>query len=103
MPLPFHHTWLPFIYLYGLGGILFLLGIIITRRAGALDLSRPKHRMWMVILIFGFIWYFSIHGLLNLAALDYIKPRTVLIVLALMAGGFLIYLRSVLAKLRKGA
>jgi len=74
--LPFQHTWLPFIYLYGLGGILFLLGIIITRRAGALDLSKPKHRMWMVILIFGFFWYFSIHGLLNLAALDIIHPRT---------------------------
>jgi hypothetical protein len=100
--LPFQHTWLPFIYLYGLGGILFLLGIIITRRAGALDLSKPKHRMWMVILIFGFFWYFSIHGLLNLAALDIIHPRTVLIILAIIAGIFLIYLRSILAKLRKG-
>ncbi len=101
--LPFEHAWLPFIYLYGLGGILFLLGILITRRANALDLSRPKHRMWMVILVFGYIWYFSIHGLLNLAAMDYIQPRTALLILIVIAGSFGIYLKVVLAKLRKGA
>lgn len=101
--LPFEHSWLPFIYLYGLGGILFILGIIITHRATALDLSRPKHRMWMVILIFGFVWYFSIHGLLNLAAMNYIQPRTVLLILILIAAVFSVYLRIVLKKLRKGA
>ena len=25
--LTFHHTWLPFIYLYGVGGIAFLIGM----------------------------------------------------------------------------
>ncbi|MFQ6604950.1 MAG: hypothetical protein ACE5D8_05270 [Fidelibacterota bacterium] len=101
--LPFEHSWLPFIYLYGLGGILFLLGIYITSRAGALDMKRPKHRIWMAILFFGYIWYFSIHGLLNLAAMDYIKPATIFIFLTILAIGFLIYLRFMLLRLRKEA
>ncbi len=101
--IPFEHAWLPFIYLYGLGGILFLLGIYITKKAGALDLNRPKHRIWLVILFFGFLWYFAIHGLLNLAALDIIKPITVLLVLLAMSVGFLVYLRIIMARMRREA
>lgn len=82
--LPFTHSWLPFLYLYGLGGLLFLAGIIITLRSGSLNLKWPQHKKWLVILIFGFIWYFAIHGLLNLAALDIIRPIMVLIWLAVL-------------------
>ncbi len=101
--LTFEHAWLPFIYLYGLGGILFVLGIIITRKAGSLDLTRPSHRMWMSILIFGYFWYFTIHLLFNLAAMDYMAVHTVLIILAIFGAAFLIFLRSELVKLRRGA
>ncbi len=80
--LPFEHTWLPFIYLYSLGGLLFLIGIWIIFRAKSIDLRRSHHRRWLFILIFGYIWYFSIHALLNLAALDVIRPVVVLYGLA---------------------
>ncbi len=91
--LPFSHTWLPFVYLYGLGGILFLIGIWVVFRAKSIDLKRSHHRRWLFILVFGFIWYFSIHGLMNLAALDVIRPMFVAIGLAIELVAFLIGIR----------
>jgi hypothetical protein len=66
---PFSHTWLPYIYLYGFGAIFFILGIIITKRAGAMDLKKKKHRFWFKILIFGFVYYMALHFFLTIAAL----------------------------------
>ena len=66
----FYHSWLPFIYLYGVGGIFFVLGLIIIRRSGSLELSKPKHQRWLKILYFGFIWYMLIHGALTYFALQ---------------------------------
>ena len=65
----FFDSWLPFIYLYGGGGIFFLIGIIITKKAGALDLTKKKHRYWFKILLFGFFWFMAIHLALIIAAL----------------------------------
>jgi len=65
----FFNTWLPFIYLYGAGGIFFLIGIIITKKAGAMDLKKKKHRYWFRLLIFGFFWSMAIHFVLIIAAL----------------------------------
>ncbi len=66
---PFSHTWLPFIYLYGVGGIFFIIGIIITKKSKAMDLSNKKHRYWFKILIFGFVYYMALHFFLTIAAL----------------------------------
>jgi hypothetical protein len=64
--LPFDRTWLPYIYLYGVGGILFLVGIIIILRYKAINLKFRRHRKWMFVLISGFIWYALIHAVLIL-------------------------------------
>ncbi|HEX7357887.1 MAG TPA: hypothetical protein VF270_09285 [Ignavibacteriaceae bacterium] len=66
---PFSHTWLPYIYLYAAGGIFFVAGLIITKRSGAMDLSKKKHRFWFKILIFGFFYYMALHFFLTIAAL----------------------------------
>jgi len=66
---PFSHTWLPFIYLYGVGGIFFVIGIIITKKSGAMNLNSKKHRFWFKILLFGFIYYMALHFFLTIAAL----------------------------------
>ena len=83
----FSHSWLPFIYLYGFGGLLFVFGIIITLKAGSFDLRRHTHKKWMWVLIFGFVWYASMHVLLTLAALDtisvYVVPITLLILVVI--------------------
>lgn len=86
----FSHSWLPFIYLYGLGGILFIAGIVITLKAGSFDLKRPSHKKWMWILIFGFIWYFTMHALMTWAALGTISPYVVLYILLALVGVFIV-------------
>lgn len=66
----FTHSWLPFIYLYGIGGLFFMLGMVIIRKSGALDLGKPSHRRWWKILYFGFFWFAAIHAVLTLLALS---------------------------------
>ena len=41
--LTFYHTWLPFIYLYGVGGIAFLIGMYLITRTRALSLDKIHH------------------------------------------------------------
>ncbi|MEE8437772.1 MAG: hypothetical protein V3S22_05480 [Candidatus Neomarinimicrobiota bacterium] len=67
----YSHTWWPFLYLYGLGGLLFLAGIIITIKSGSFNLKRPSHQKWFWVLVFGYVWYFAMHGTMTLAALGY--------------------------------
>ena len=66
----FSHSWLPFMYQYGLGGLLFIAGIIITIRSGSLNLNKTSHWRWFWTLIFGLAWYMSLHASLTLAALE---------------------------------
>jgi len=67
--LSFYQIWLPYIYLYGAGGILFLTGVGLVIRHRALDLNRQRHRKWFNILFIGFIWYALIHAVIILAAI----------------------------------
>ena len=67
--LPFENTWLPFFYLYGVGGIFLLTGMIIIRKTGAINFSKKRHVYWYKVMIFGFIYFVILHALLILAAL----------------------------------
>tara|TARA_B100000686_G_scaffold40992_1_gene42364 strand:+ start:55816 stop:56211 length:396 start_codon:yes stop_codon:yes gene_type:complete len=62
MILEFSRTWLPYIYLYSVGGFIFFTGMVIVLRSGSLKKQNPKHRFWYHILIFGFFYYLFIHG-----------------------------------------
>ena len=93
----FTHTWLPFIYLYGLGGILFIAGIIITIKSGSFDLNRKAHKKWMWVIGCGFVWYIMMHALMTWADLDNSSAYTVPIVLL----GMVVVLIIVTLKLRK--
>ena len=68
--LTFYHTWLPFIYLYGVGGIAFLIGMFLIIRNKALILGKIHHKKWLVVLVFGFVYYAFIHGTFILMALN---------------------------------
>ena len=59
--LDFSRTWLPFIYLYGVGGIAFSVGIYLITKTKALNIYRNDHLLWLAILLFGFFYYASIH------------------------------------------
>lgn len=65
----FFQTWLPFIYLYGVGGILFLIGLIVIRKSGAINLKLKRHRYWYRVLIFGYLYFVAMHAFLTIAAL----------------------------------
>ena len=69
MDIPFDRAWLPYIYLYGVGGLFFLGGLWLTLRSRSLDRTRPGHRIWTWILIGGFAWFLVLHGGGILAAL----------------------------------
>ena len=73
--MPFSHAWLPYIYLYGVGGMLFLIGVIITVKSGSLDLKRSSHRTWFQVLFFGMVWFMVMHALWNLAALEVLSLK----------------------------
>jgi len=73
----FSHSWLPYIYQYGLGALVFAIGLWITLRSGSFTPSLPRHRKWLVVLLLGFVWYLVLHGALTLAALGH--ERTALI------------------------
>ncbi len=74
--MPFSHAWLPYIYLYGIGGLLFTIGLIVTIKSGSLDLKRQHHRNWLLILLYGFIYFMVMHALWNLAALEILSLKT---------------------------
>ena len=65
----FFQTWLPFIYLYGVGGIFFFSGMYIVIKSGALNLKKRKHRFWLKILLGGFFFFMFMHAFLIIAAL----------------------------------
>jgi hypothetical protein len=67
--LDFSRTWLPYIYLYGAGGAIFIIGMIIILRARSLKQERVRHNSWMHILIFGLLYYMGIHGFFTFLAL----------------------------------
>ena len=68
--LTFYHTWLPFIYLYGVGGISFLIGMYLIIKTGALGVRKIHHKKWLFVLVFGFFYYAAIHGTFILLALN---------------------------------
>ena len=65
----FEQTWLPYLYLYVVGGLFFLIGMITIKKTGGIDLTKKRHRYWWKVLIFGFFYFVIIHAALTLAAL----------------------------------
>tara|TARA_B100001250_G_scaffold403969_1_gene419206 strand:+ start:1859 stop:2071 length:213 start_codon:yes stop_codon:yes gene_type:complete len=69
MTLTFFNTWLPFIYLYGVGGLAFLIGMYLIIKTRSLNQEKVHHKKWLFVLIAGFFYYASIHGFFILMAL----------------------------------
>ena len=63
------HTWLPLLYLYGVGGLFFWTGMILIRKSKAIDLNKKRHRFWYKVLIFGFFYFVAFHVLTTIVAL----------------------------------
>jgi zinc transporter ZupT len=65
----FFNTWLPFIYLYVGGGIFFVAGMILIRKAKSIDMRLKQDQFWWKALIFGYFYFALIHAFLIFAAL----------------------------------
>ena len=87
----FSHSWLPFMYLYGLGGLLFISGILITIKSGSLNLDSISHLRWLWTLIFGLVWYMSIHASLTLAALGFVNFAFIIMGTVILISSFVTY------------
>lgn len=70
----FERVWLPYIYLYGAGAILFVGGLVMVLRSEAFQRGRRADRRWLGILIFGFLLYAGLHLAGTLAALHLSGP-----------------------------
>ena len=65
----FANTWLPFIYLYGVVGIAFVFGMLLILRTMALEVSFERHKKWLWVLIYGFLFYAGLHATFILLAI----------------------------------
>ncbi|MFZ1519028.1 MAG: hypothetical protein WAU11_09650 [Ignavibacteriaceae bacterium] len=65
----FFNTWLPFFYLYGVGGIFFFSGMYIIIKSGSLNKERKQHRFWIKVLYGGYFFFLSLHAFMIVAAL----------------------------------
>ena len=54
-------AWTSFWYNYGVGGLIFLIGLIITFRQGVSGVSTPARRRNLAMLLGGFAFYFLFH------------------------------------------
>ncbi|MDD3557481.1 MAG: hypothetical protein PHW27_02820 [Melioribacteraceae bacterium] len=66
----FFNVWLPFIYLYGVGGIFFTIGMYLAKKTGGYDPKKPKHRYWYKVLFYGFFYFMALHLFFILLALS---------------------------------
>lgn len=66
--------WWPYLYQYGVGVVVFGLGLLLILRTGACVPARREDRFWLGVLIGGFLWYAGIHLAWYLAAL-YVLPN----------------------------
>jgi len=55
--------WTSYLYMYGLGLVVFVMGLTLIRKTGALVPGRGKDTMWWRILIGGYLLFFTLHGL----------------------------------------
>ncbi|MBC8405890.1 MAG: hypothetical protein HQ519_05800 [Planctomycetes bacterium] len=70
MELEFERVWLPYLYLYGVGGLIFFTGLIMVLKSPAYSHKRLKDRKWLGTLLFGYFWYAGMHGVGILAAIS---------------------------------
>ena len=66
--------WWPYLYQYGVGGAIFIVGLIIILKTGACRLSRKQDRFWFTVLVLGFFWYAGGHFLWYEAAIHFPPP-----------------------------
>jgi len=70
----FARVWEPYLYLYGVGGAIFIISMLVVLRSGATRIGPAKDRRWVWVLLGGFLWFSCLHGGTTLAALGSEAP-----------------------------
>jgi hypothetical protein len=52
---------IPVIYQYGVGGIVFVVGLVLVTRSRMLDLGTARGKRWLAVLLGGFVFYLCLH------------------------------------------
>ncbi len=90
----FSHSWLPVIYQYGFGLLIFGGGLFAVFKAYGGKEFWNQYKIWIQILIWGFIYVSSIHLLMTVSALnDY--PQFYLVILSLYIFNVLLLTRKI--------
>ena len=64
------NPWTSYLYMYGFGLVAFAIGMFVILKSGALNPHRGNERMWMHLLIIGFVFFSTLHGLWIIFALN---------------------------------
>ncbi|GMU97038.1 hypothetical protein [Ignavibacterium album] len=65
----FFQSWLPFIYLYVVGGIFFFSGMYIIIKSGSLNPQKKHHKFWIKTLLGGYFFFLFLHAFLIISTL----------------------------------
>ena len=57
--------WAPFLYQYLLGGLVFVIGLLVIRVSRACDFRRPDEATWFYALIGGYVTYALMLGIVT--------------------------------------
>jgi len=77
----FSHSWLPFIYQYSFGLLIFGGGLFSIFKAYGYKEFWTQYKTWVIVLVWGFIYVSSIHLFMTLAALND-TPQLYLVILS---------------------
>ena len=61
--------WISYFYLYGNGLIFFCIGLWVILSSGACQLGRGRDSFWFGVLVFGFVFFATLHGVWVLLAI----------------------------------
>ena len=63
------NPWTPYLYLYGLGLVTFLIGLRVILKSRACQPGRGRDSAWLVVLLLGYAFFALLHAAWILAAL----------------------------------
>ena len=81
----FSHSWLPFLYQYSFGLLIFGGGLFAIFKAYGHEVLWGEYKTFVVALVWGFIYVTSIHLIMTIAALNN-APQLYFVIL----GGYVI-------------
>lgn len=64
------NPWTSYFYMYGFGLVTFSVGMFVILKSGALNPHRGNERMWMHLLLGGFVFFSTFHGIWIILALN---------------------------------